>query len=385
MAAVEVVGSGLLYANPKPHVRSVHAYFPSVVVAGNAEMLATVVLGEAFEAANLRTHVCRSGDGGATWEMEGPLCRDAPHRLTSDSARLTSESARLASDSARLTALPDGTLTAFLVRHDRSEHPDEGLTNPATLGFVPTELALVRSTDHGHTWSGPCLLEPPLEGPCFELCSPIVVLRDGRWVLPTSTWPDWNGRCPNGVKMGAFVSSDRGETWRTWWDVMHEPEGRVFFWESKIVELTDGRLLAVAWVYDDAASRDRPNHYALSEDGGASWSLPASTGLQGQTMAVSALDDGRLLCAYRRMDTPGLWAQLARLDGARWVNDEAVPLWGAQTSGLTAASDNMAHNFNVLRFGAPCLTPLPDGAVFLAFWCYEERISVIRWFKLALR
>ena len=42
--------TGILYKNPKPHVKSVHAYFPSVAAMPNGELLATYVLGEAFEA-----------------------------------------------------------------------------------------------------------------------------------------------------------------------------------------------------------------------------------------------------------------------------------------------------------------------------------------------
>ncbi len=97
------------------------------------------------------------------------------------------------------------------------------------------------------------------------------------------------------------------------------------------------------------------------------------------------LDDGRILCVYRRMDQPGLWANIARLDGDRWVNEAEDPLWGHQAAGLTASTPNMAHNFNVLRFGAPCLTRLSDGTVFAAFWCYEDCVSNIRWFKFAVR
>ena len=54
---MKILDTGLLYRNPIPHVRSVHGYFPSVVSMDNGEMLATAVLGEAFEAPNLRTHV----------------------------------------------------------------------------------------------------------------------------------------------------------------------------------------------------------------------------------------------------------------------------------------------------------------------------------------
>ena len=292
MSQISVLHSGLIYKNPTPHVHSVHAYFPSAGVLPDGQMIATIVLGEAFEAPNLRTHLCRSTDGGETWQLEQSIGADAPGRLTSDCSRLT--------------VLPDGEAVMFMVRHDRTDHPDEGLTNPENLGFVPTELLLLRSPDGGRTWSEPSPLAPPLVGPSFELCSPISVLSDGRWILPTQTWPGWSGDCPNGIRMVAFVSHDEGRTWPDYMDVMNEPGGEVYFWESKIVERSDGRLLAVAWTYDNAAAKDRPNHYAISNDGGQTWIRPASTGLHGQTLTPCLLDDDRVLCVYRRIDKPGL-------------------------------------------------------------------------------
>ena len=139
--------------------------------------------------------------------------------------------------------------------------------------------------------------------------------------------------------------------------------------------------MAVAWVYDDVVHKDRPNYYALSKDGGKTWSKPISTGLIGQTLTPFLLDDNRILSVYRRMDKPGLWANLSHLEGDEWVNDSCEPLWGNQASGLTTSSENMSHNFNVLRFGAPCITRLSDGTIFIAFWCYKDCVSVIRWFK----
>ena len=52
LSNIKCTGTGLIYRNPKPHVRSVHAYFPSVVPVANGELLATLVLGDAFEASN---------------------------------------------------------------------------------------------------------------------------------------------------------------------------------------------------------------------------------------------------------------------------------------------------------------------------------------------
>lgn len=370
MRQIQNVSTGVLFRNPKPHVCSRHGYFPSVAVLPGGEMLATVVIGEAFEAANAHTHVLRSTDAGETWQLQGRIYPGTADRITSDAARLT--------------ALANGDLVVFMVRADRTDHPDQGLTNHENLGFVPTELLLLRSSDRGHTWSGPEPLVPPLVGPAFEMCCPITVLKDARWLIPTETWPGWDGDCPNGIRMIAMVSHDQGNTWPEYLDVMNEPDGRVFFWESKIIELPDSRLLATAWAYDDLAKSDRPNQYTLSEDGGKSWSPPRSTGLQGQTLTPFALDGGHILCVYRRMDKPGLWANVSILDGDNWVNQTDLPLWGQGSADLTAGTDDMAHNFNVLRFGAPCLSRLADGAIFVAFWCYEDGISIIRWFKLRI-
>jgi sialidase-1 len=362
------LSTGILYKNSKPHVKSVHAYFPSVAAMPNGELLATYALGEAFEAVNLHTCVARSHNGGQTWQHEGRIYPCRTDRLTSDVGKMS--------------LAPDGELVANLARHDRTEHADEGLTNPDTMGFVPTEMLITRSPDCGHMWAQPVVIQPPLVGPSFELCSPVTFLRDGRWLLPTSTWLDWNGSLPNGNRMVAFVSSDRGASWPTYLDVMHSPDDNLIFWESKIVELSDGRLLAVAWCFDRKANADRPNQYALSHDGGVTWSQPQSTGLQGQTLTPCLLPDDYVLCAYRRTDQPGLWANLSHLEGDRWVNDGCQALWGHNTAdGLTTRGGNMTHVFSTLKFGAPSMIRLADKLIYLVFWCYEENVSVIRWFR----
>ena len=360
--------TGVVYRNPKPHVRSEHAYFPSIAVLNSTELLGTVVLGEAFKAPNLHTCLVRSSDAGESWSCEGRIYPGTPDRPTSDCCRIA--------------RMPDGEIVAIMARDERADHPGDGLSNPANLGHAPNTLLLLRSRDGGRQWSAPTPLDPPLEGPCFELCCPIVPLRDGRRLLPTSTWPDWDGCAPNGWRMVALVSHDSGTTWPEHWDVMVDSDQHVIYWESKIVELPDGRLVAVAWAYDRVAARDLPNHYAVSSDGGASWTSPRSTGIQGQTLTPLVLPDGRILSVFRRVDKPGLWAVIARIDGdGCWRNRGEAPLWGGGATKLTGDSDNMVENFNVLRFGAPCLNLLPEGTVFLAFWCYEDCISIIRWFK----
>lgn len=364
---VQIAGSGIIYRNPKPHVISQHAYFPWVVGLENGDLLASFVLAEAFEAVDSNTYTSRSSDMGATWSEPTPILSKIGNELRSNCSRLT--------------ALGNGNLVTLMVQGNREDHRDEGLANPENMGFVPTEL-LMRSADSGNSWSEPEVVVPPLIGPAFEACSPVVVLKDGRWLWPTSTWRGWDGYCPNGMKMVALVSHDQGKTWPDYLDVMDGTADNIIYWEGKIIELATGALLSVSWVFDEKKGADLQNHFSVSHDKGKTWSLPASTGISGQTMAITQLTDGRLCTVYRRMDNPGLWLNILRLEKDALVTEHEYCLWGGSQGDVIAKKDNMVHEFNELKFGAPCVTLLADSSLFVAFWCYEKMVSNIRWFRL---
>jgi len=367
---IEILGTGLVYRNPKPHLRSLHAYFGSVAFLSESEILAAFDLGSAFEAVDVHPHLARSTDGGATWSLEGPMWPKDP-----DGRR---------SATCRISRTADGELVGVGALFDRS-NPEEGLTNPATDGFTPMELILTRSSDGGRTWRGPFVVEPPLEGPAFEVCATVRELAPDRWVIPVSPWRGWNGEAPSGMKAVLLHSRDRGRSWPEYSVVMDRWSEQIVHWESKLVRLADGRLLAVAWVHDLKTGEDLPNHYAVSEDGGMSFSPPRSTEISGQTCTPFALPDGRILCVYRRCDKGGLWARLARLDRDTWVNDFEAPLWGAGAELRRDEGKSAVENMQKLRFGFPCGTVLPGGEVFFVFWCYEDCVSNIRWFRLRAR
>lgn len=370
MSAITGKDTGLVYRNPKPHVRSEHAFFGSVAVLSATEMVAAFDMGSAFEAIDVHPHVARSTDGGETWTLEGPMWPKDP--------------ACRKSSTCRISVMPDGELVGIGALWDRSRR-DEGLANSKTHGFVPTELMLMRSSDGGRTWEGPTVFEPPLVGPSFEICATVQALDENRWVIPCATWCGWDGDAASGMKAILLVSRDRGRTWSEYVDVMDRWGEGIIHWESKLARLADGRLLSVAWAHNLETGEDLPNQYAISDDSGESFSAPCSTGILGQTCTPFALPGGRILCAYRRADKPGLWAQLAHLAGDEWVNDEETPLWGARSAGLLADDAKSAvQNMSALRFGFPCGTVLADGDVYFVFWCYEQCVSNIRWFRLTL-
>ncbi len=361
---IECLEGGLVYRNPKPHLRSIHAWHPSLVRLDDGALLAGFDLGEAVESLDYGTWLSRSRDEGRTWE--------APRRLFHDTV------ARRTTHAVRLGRVSDGTIVAFGGRFYRDD-PEEGLTNRANLGYVPVDLILLRSRD-GVSWDGPVTIAPPLVGPSFEVCHRVIELADGRWLAPTATWKGWNGEAPNGMKAIALVSHDRGQTWPEYLTVSDLYDRGVVSWEQGLTQLPDGRLLAVVWLFDERAGHSLPNRYVLSADG-KTFSPPRENGLLGETAKLLTLADGRVLCLYRRMDRPGLWANLVRIDGDDWVNLAEAPLWRGPISGMLGERTS-GDELSALKFGFPSMVQLPGGDVLAVFWCVEECIHNIRWVRL---
>lgn len=365
---IECIDSGLVFRNPRPHLRAVHAWHPSLVLLDDGSLLAAFDLGQAVEALDYRTWTSRSHDSGRTWAEPRPLFDDpVPRRST---------------HSVRLGRTRDGTIVGIGGRFYRDD-VNEGLINRANLGYVPMDLILLASPDGGHTWTLPVTMDPPLIGPAFETCHRIVELADGRWLAPTSTWRGWHGTAPNGMKAIALVSHDRGETWPSWITVIDQYDRGVISWEQGLTQLADGRLLAVVWCFDEKTGRSLPNRFALSADGHV-FGPPRENGTQGETAKLLTLASGHVLCLYRRTDRPGLWANLVQIDGEDWVSLTETPVWRGLASGMKGAGPS-SDELGALKFGFPSMVELPDGDVLAVFWCVEECLHVIRWARLSVR
>lgn len=369
MSGLTVLETGLIYRDAKASASAGQAYFPSVVRLDDGCLLASLMIGSAMEALNCQVHLCRSSNGGRTWTSPRPVAEKGPCET----------------QTGRLTHLGDGRVVLLLSTSQRLD-PEAGATNPSNLGHVPNPLSLYRSEDGGEHWSSPEPVDPPLIGPAFELCSPIVVLGDGRWLLPTSTWRGWDGDAPNGMKAVAFVSDDQGATWPRYVDVMDGTATATLFWEQKIIQLDQDRLLSVAWAYDEAQRSDHPNHFALADRAMLNFSAPTPTPLQGQTPELMSLGAGRFLCVYRRTDSPGLWSCVAHIDcDGQWRTEAEDGLWVPERAMQRTDGVSLSEGFRTLQVGAPCLTPLGDDLALLSFWVVEDNRANIRWMRLKVR
>jgi sialidase-1 len=365
---IRVTSTGIVYRNPKPYLRSVVAYHPSLILGrdkASTELIVTLDVGEAVESLDYKTVLSRSADDGKTWNIEGPILQDPPAKTT---------------HTVRTSRLSDGSLVGFGGLYHRRDL-EAGLLNRENFGFVPTDLFIVRSSDQGHSWSSPEMINPPLASPAWEICHSVVELRSGRWLAPTSTWRGWNGENPSGEQAVALISDDRGHSWPMFGRIFDGRETKRCHLEVSVVELADGRILAVGWVRNVDTSTNFSSEYCVSRDQGETYSPPVLTGFEAQTCKLLALRDGLILCAYRRNDRPGLWATLVEIKSGKWNNLEEAPLWSGAESGMTGSAAE-ADKLSSLKFGYPSLKQLPDGEVLLVFWCQEDCVTNIRWIRI---
>ena len=369
---IELIDGGLVYRNPKPHLKSIHSWHPSIAFyadgeKGNAggELIASFDLAEAGESLDYCSYTVRSTDMGKTWTSPERIFHEQLDRPTVHTVRISK--------------MPDGTLVGFGGRLYRDD-PEEGFVNRDNLGYVPMDLILLESHDRGHTWEGPRTIEPPLVGPSFEVCHSIRELSDGRWIAPVSTWKGWNGEAPNGMNAYLLVSRDRGQTWPEFVPVMGAYGAGIIHWEQSVVQLGDGRLVSVAWAMEEESGKTLPSPYAISADG-TSFSPSMPTGFHAQTTKIIRLEDDRILALYRRHDESGLWANLVRIEGDKWINLECTRLWNGAASGMEGEKST-GEELGNLKFGYPSTVQLPDGEVFVVFWCLEDCIYNIRWMRV---
>ena len=209
-------------------------------------------------------------------------------------------------------------------------------------------------------------------------------LAHGRWLVCYSPYNTFDPAVT--VDRGRVVvalSDDEGRTWRHR-DLLRFAEPNSGGAEAWVIELADGRLLGAAWHIDLSGKRDYPNAYATSLDGGDTWQPTASTGIVGQSSALAALPDGRVLFVYnqRKYGEPGVYLAIARPDAAAFGVESNQIVWRAARAILGDTSPDHA-DWTGFAFGEPAITPLPDGSWLVVFWCVQPDGQGVRFVKLS--
>jgi len=140
-----------------------------------------------------------------------------------------------------------------------------------------------RSADGGRTWSDTVRVDVEPYSGGYGIRS-AVRLGNGELLMPLSDVPRY-------AAVFGVGSADGGKSWQPPTPIARAP-GRLFE-EPAAAALDDGTVLVMM----RESTTDRL-YQCRSEDGGASWSEPADTGIVGCPPHLLQLSDGRLLCTY---------------------------------------------------------------------------------------
>lgn len=249
-----------------------------------------------------RIHIMHSDDEGLTWSQ--------PETLVDT---------ELTDLHPTLLELDDGTMLCTFV--------SDGIPEICTSSHI-------LSHDGGTTWSDPIDSAPGNVGGFSNGCT--IQLSNGNVIWPIEVR---RGEAEaRSSDIGIFMSADRGRSFErvallTTDHAMYEPT---------VAELADGRLVVVC---------RREGDIFWSEDGGTTWSAPATTGVEMYDPHLLAIPGGVLACFHGSYKKGGLRVILSPDGGRTWHGP----------------GDHYGYSVDSTVYGYSHPMLLPDGTVYITY------------------
>jgi len=354
---MNIIESNIIYENPLPQLESKQSFFPFLCQLKSGALAAVIVIGQAFESVDSTSCITFSYDGGKTWSKPKPI--------------FSSEETSKITDYCKPVCLDDGRLVVIGYAYLRDD-PTKPIGNPETGGTLNDFVFFSSSEDEGKTWSPMKKIECSFS-PLVEASAPITVLKDGSWITPITSFPDWEGKMHSKLCGKALISKDEGKTWDDSSVCMDFGDKPITCYEQRMCQLDSGTIVCIGWNEDTVTSERYENHFTYSTDNGKSWSKPESTKVLGQASSVCSLGGEKFLALHavrRDTDRPGIYGYVIDFSSKEWNVIDSAIIWEPDTP--IQKDTKMAEIFSFLKFGQPGAILLEDGNVMMSHWFAKD-------------
>lgn len=353
-------------------------YFTSLCPLRSGVILCGFQNGPTKHSPNSTIRLCRSADGGQSWEL-------LPARFET---RVGGVPGSLAAG--EMVEVAPGRLLLFATWFDRSE-PERPLFDPVTQGVLKSKQLLAVSADDGQTWSGWRELSTgDLKG-CAQT-GPIVRWSDGSIAFPFESFKEFDDPNPGHHAAWIIVSRDGGESFSPPLLVARHPRNEIYYWDQRLCAgQQPGEFTALFWTHDLAAQRDlnvHLRHGVLSANAITTQPI-LTTFIPGQIAAPARLADGRLLAFVVDRSKPGTMTLWCSTDnGGTWpAADRLVIHTHDERAAVTPGHEKIDFNqywedMGKWSFGHPAIRLLADGQVLLAWYAGTPDCMSIHWARV---
>jgi len=257
--------------------------------------------------------------------------------------------------------------------------PNQNWWSNEKCAIIENGLVIALSDD-GYDFSEYYEVPLPFYGAC-ENPGGAFVDKDGAMYILYSPYRTVEDKEPVDVnRLIAVKSTDNGKSWEP--IVLGAVDGKCQYGEAWLVRLSDEIHMISAWQTATTIDADK---YFMSYDGANTFEGPLNLPFNGQSTALEAIGDGKVLVIYnlRNVDDAGVYMALAKPDknGFNLIANEPVWLAKNKTQNDTSGEFDSWTDF---AFGEPHVKLLPDGTLLATLWYVADGKKGIRYVRLAM-
>ncbi|MGD9724168.1 MAG: sialidase family protein [Pirellulales bacterium] len=354
------------------------AYFTSLCALGSGTILCGFQNGPGKHAPSSTIRLCRSADGGRTWEL-------LPASFATDLGGVPGSLA-----AAEMVEAAPNRLLLFATWFDRSE-PARPLFDPVTEGILKSKQLLAISHDEGRKWSAWRELGVGDLRGC-ALTGPVVRWPDGAIAFAFESFKEFDDPGPKRHAAWLFVSRDGGESFTRPLLVAQHPQQEVYYWDQRLCAgAQSGQFVAMFWTHDLVRKQDLTVHLRRGSVNGDAISVDPirATTIPGQIAAPCQLSDGRLVTFVvdrGRPSTMTLWCSAD--GGASWPGAERLVVYTHdERASLSQGREQVDfaqywEDMGRWSFGHPAVRLLADGRLLLAWYAGTPDCMSLRWARV---